>query len=98
MFTALCNEKYDSKILRSEIKDKLLKKGIQVQTPMEMKAKKTIFLRRLDRHVGQHSSQEIEEDIRRCNNWAKEVIVNKIKDYTHVLKLEFETLKKQIRH
>ena len=46
-----------SKILRSEIKNKLNKKGIEVQTPMELKAKKTIFLRRLDKHVGQHSSQ-----------------------------------------
>ena len=92
IYTALCAEKDVSKLLKPEIKDKLKKKGIEVQMPLEMKARSSVFLRRLDKHVGDHTKEELQEELRTQQEWAKDAIVIKIKDYSHVLKIEFPTI------
>ena len=92
VYTAVSSEKDGNRLLKPEIKNKLRQKGIEVQIPMEMKAKRTLFLRRLDRHVGEHSKEEIKAEIEKNQDWAGEVSVTKIKDYTHVLKIEFGTV------
>ena len=46
-------------------------------------------MRRLDKHVGEHSKEEIKAEIEKKQEWAKEVNVIKIKEYTHFLKVEF---------
>ena len=51
-----------------------------------MKARRKVFMRRLDKHVGGHTKEEIREEIEKNQEWPKEVIVTKIKEYTHVLK------------
>ena len=63
IYTALTTEKNGNKLLKQEIKNKLKLKGIEVQIPMEMKARRTIFMRRLDKHVGEHTKEEIKEEI-----------------------------------
>ena len=92
LFTALVVDKEANVLLRKDTREKLKKKGIEVQIPMEIKARKTVFLRRLDRHVGQHSKEQLEEEIKRNHQWAREVVVTKIRDYTHVVKVEFGTV------
>ena len=82
VYTAVTSEKNGNKLLKPEVKNKLKQKGIEVQIPMEMKAKRSLFLRRLDRHVGDHSKEEIKAEIEKNQEWAKEVSVTKIKDYT----------------
>ena len=51
-----------------------------------------IIFEKIGKHVGDHSKQEIKAEIEKKQEWAKEVSVIKIKDYTHVLKIEFSTL------
>ena len=51
-----------------------------VQTPMKLKARKTIFMGRLDRHVEQHSKDEIKREIEKNNEWDKYINVVKMKD------------------
>ena len=63
VYTALTSQKDGNKLLKTEIKNKLKQKGIEVQTPIEMKAKRTLFMRRLDKHVGDHSKEEIKAEI-----------------------------------
>ena len=63
VYTALTSEKDGNKLLKQETKNKLKQKGIEIQTPIEMKAKRTIFMRRLDKHVEEHSKEEIRAEI-----------------------------------
>ena len=58
-FTALCKERDANKMLKTETREKLRRKGIEVQVPMELKSKKTVFLRRLDKYVGQHTKEKL---------------------------------------
>ena len=50
VYVALCKEKDTFKLMRTDTKEKLKKEGIEVQTPIELKARRSIFMRRLDRH------------------------------------------------
>ena len=63
VYTALCTDKDANKLLKEETKNKLKRKGIDLQTPIELKARRTVFVRRVDRHVGSHSPEEIKEEI-----------------------------------
>ena len=54
------------------------KKGIEVQTHIELKARRSVFLRRLDRHVGIHRKDEIEKDLENQQEWVKGALVVKI--------------------
>ena len=65
VYTALCTEGNANNLLKPVNKEKLKKKGIEVQTPIELKARRTVFMRRLDRHVGQHTAEEIKTEIER---------------------------------
>ena len=60
--------------------------------PQKVRAKRTVFLRQLDRFVGSHTIEEIKGEIEDKNDWANNVTVTKIADYTHILKVEFETI------
>ena len=91
-FTGICRTTDANTLLKVETKNKLRKHGIEVQIPQEVRARRTVFLRQLDRFVGAHSAEEIKEEIEEKNDWAGNVVVTKIGDYTHILKIEFETL------
>ena len=56
-----------------------------------------MFVRRLDRHVGGHTREELKEEIESNHEWVRDVTVVKIKDYTHVMKLEFQTVEEADR-
>ena len=60
VFTALCTDKSANRLLKPESKTKLQKKGVKVQVPMELKAKRTVFMRRLDNVL---AKDEIKEEI-----------------------------------
>ena len=46
----------------------------------------------MDRDVGQYERDEIKVEIERCNEWANNITVIKIKNFTHVLKFEFQNV------
>ena len=96
-YNALCKERDAYKLLKNETKTQLRKSGIEVITPIEMKARRSVFVRRLDRHVGGHTGEEIKEELERKQEWIIDVGVIKIKDYTHVMKLKFQTVEEADR-
>ena len=78
-YVALCKEKDAYKLMKGETKVKLNKVGIEVLTPIELKARKSVFVRRLDRHVGSHTREELKEEIEKNHDWVRDVNVVKIK-------------------
>ena len=56
-------------------------------TPPDLRAKKTVFIRQIDRYAGTHSPDEIKDEIETKNRHIKLDSVQKIKDYTHIIKL-----------
>ena len=56
-------------------------------TPPDLRAKRTIFIRQIDRYAGSHSADEIKTDILNNNRDLKIDSIIKIKDYTHIIKL-----------
>ena len=54
-------------------------------------------MRRLDRHVGLHTKEEFKEELESNHEWVRDVSVVKIKDYAHVMKLEFQTVEEADR-
>lgn len=61
-----------------------------VLMPPELKAKRSVFVRKVDEVVGKQNAEDIKEEIERQNSWLKVDEVIKIKDYTHVFKLTCE--------
>ena len=72
-FTAICRTTEANTLLKTEMKNKLRKHGLEVQIPQEVRAKRTVFLRQLDRSVGAHSAEEIKEEVQDKNEWAGNV-------------------------
>ena len=42
--------------------------------------------------MGQHTEDEMEEEIMKPQEWVKTATVTKIRDYTYVAKVDFETV------
>ena len=57
--------------------------------PPEVRANRSVFVRRVMPHVGSRPANELKEEIEQQQDWAKINEITKIKDYTHVFKIEF---------
>jgi hypothetical protein len=95
-FVAICKDKKDAdKMLTTDSKKKLQDIGYDIVMPMDFRAKRTIFARQLDPHVGSNTSADLIKDIEARNLWAKVEDIIKFKDrttgldYTHVMKIIF---------
>lgn len=89
-FKAICrNEKDADRILQTDAIALFAGIGVSVILPPEIRAKRTIFVRNLDIHIGQHSQDELKQEIEEKNDWAKIEEVIKIKNFTHILKIRF---------
>ena len=61
--------------------------NIQPVIPPEQRSKRTIFIRQLDSHVGEHTPEQLKHEIEQQNPWIKLTEVIKIKQYTHLIKI-----------
>ena len=59
-------------------------------TPPHIKAKRTVFVNGLDKHVGQRTPDEIATEITKNHDSIRNITVHKIKTYTHIIKLVCE--------
>lgn len=84
------NDKEADKVLSSEAKKLFFNNGLVVVMPPEMKARRSVFVRKVDPYVGRHSAEEIKAEIERNQPSLRIEEVIKIKDYTHVFKIVFE--------
>ena len=67
--------------------DTFRKINITPVIPPEQRSKRTIFIRQLDSYAGQHSAEQIKQEIENKNTWIKLTEVIKIKQYTHLIKI-----------
>ena len=92
-FNAIVERQEDTDVILSAKGIELLKTlNLSVRIPPQVRAKRSLFLRRIDAFVGSHSPEEIKEELEAQNPWLKVREVFKIKDYTHVLKVECKEL------
>lgn len=93
-FKVLCrNEEDADKNLSNEASVELEKIGLQVMVPYEMKIKRSIFIKKLDHIFGEHSLEEIIDEIEKENKWSKITEITKIKNNTNILKIRFQDIK-----
>lgn len=71
----------------SKGKTELKKLKLETVTPPEIRAKRTLFIRGLDYTVGQRDAKDIETELTLRQPWLTDITVNKVKTYTHVIKL-----------
>ena len=62
--------------------------NLSPSTPPELRSKRTVFVRQLDRTIGSRPPAEILHEIESNNQWLKINKVAKIKEYTHIIKIE----------
>lgn len=85
----ILERKEDADKLLEEKGVALLKKhNLSVRVPPEIKARRSLFVRRVDSWVGAHTAEEIKQDLELNQPWLKIREIIKIKDYTHVFKIE----------
>ena len=88
-FNALLEKKEDADILLSERGITLLQSlNLSVKVPPEIRARRSLFIRQVDQSIGQKSPDEIKIELIKNHNWLKKCEVTKIKNYTHIFKLE----------
>jgi hypothetical protein len=75
------------KLTSPKAQDAFKKINLQPLVPPDLRAKRSVFVRQIDRFVGEKPALEIQEEIQRIQPWLKISEVVKIRDYTHVLKL-----------
>ena len=90
---------YQAYMEREEDLDKLLTKkaqnalkeiGLETKIPPKIKCQRSIICRQIDSYVGNHTAEEICQEINNQNkNKAVEII--KFRDHTHLFKIEFLT-------
>lgn len=88
-YKALCkNDDEVDKLLNIRAKEVFERNGVVVITPPEIKAKRSFFIRKLQEDVGKHTAEEFKCEIEDKNSWMAVSEVTKIKDFTHVVKVE----------
>ena len=87
MFTITTRETDGNKMMITDNQTKLQRKGIAISVPPEVKARRTIFARRILPHVGNKTAEELKTEIELQQHWAKINCVTKIKDYTHIIQI-----------
>lgn len=89
-FKAICRNSNDADVILSAKGSKEFEKiGLQVIMPPEVRAQRSVFIRQLDKQFGEHTPDQIKQEIEFHNEWIKIDEVVKIKDYHHVIKIRF---------
>lgn len=87
-FKVICrNDQEADKLLTNEAKKDFEHLGTQVIIPPELNAKKTIFIRRVDRRISDNTENEIKEEMERVNTWLKIEEVTKLNNFPNLLKI-----------
>ena len=68
--------------------DVLKRLNLVARISPEVRARRSLFLRRIDAYVGAHIVTEIKTKLEEQNKWLEVREVNKMKDYIHVFKIE----------
>ena len=92
-YNALIERKEDAETILTQKGIDLLKTmNLTVRVPPELRAKRSVFIRQVDQTVGSHSELEIETELEKNHEYLTGCKVIKIKDFTHIFKLECATV------
>lgn len=75
------------KLLTDKAITELAKINLQPVIPPDVRARRTIFVRQVDRIVGTKTADEIKTELETQQHWLRITEIIKIKDYTHVFKI-----------
>lgn len=81
------------KLLTDKAKTTLNNIGLDATLPPKVRAQRSIICRQLDVSVGENSAEDLKLDIDRRNPLLQVQEIVKLKNYTHVFKIEFKTTK-----
>lgn len=88
-YKALCkNDEEVDKLLSKDAENVFESKGLIVITPPEIRARRSFFIRKMDEDVGKHTAAQFGYEIEHKNPGISVAEVTKIRDYTHVIKIE----------
>ena len=88
-FNAILEREEDVDPLLSETGIQVLRSlNISARISPEVRAKRSLFLRRVDAYVGEHTAEELKIEFEAQNAWLKIREVFRMKDYNHVIKIE----------
>jgi len=77
---------YIDRLTSSKAIDTFKKINIEPVIPPELRAQRSVFVRRLDSYVGEHSAEDLKKELERNQEWLKCEVI-KIKHYTHLIKI-----------
>lgn len=93
-FVVVCPDEANVDLLISnKTMSTLNKNGFQIAIPPQLKAKKTIVLKSLDKRINKYTEEELKQDIEEKNAWAKVEEVVKFKNIPYMLKIRFQDIK-----
>ena len=78
------------KLLKTDVKEKLLAAGFEAQTPPEFTAQKTVIVKGVDSYIASFSEAELKDMIRTSTTPSKVVKVIKIPNVTRLMKVIFQ--------
>lgn len=82
-----------NKLMSDEAKNSLNQINLEAVDHPKLKAQRTLIFKRIDPHIGKRSAIEIENEIREKYDWVQIRQVIKIRDFTHMFKIEFNDAK-----
>ena len=89
-YNAVMEKKEDADVLLSpKRKETLAKLNLSATIPPEQRARRSIFVRQLDPSVGEKSASELAEELARNHTFIAEYVVIKMKECTHIMKIEY---------
>ena len=92
-YNILFKRKSDTdKILEYAATEVLRRINLSVKIPPEIKARRSLFCREIDLSVGEHSPEEIKNELQHKQPWLKIREIIKFKTYTHVFKIECDSV------
>ena len=79
-------------LLEVKARDTLKNIGLEAKLPPNVRARRSVVCRKIDSYVGTHSKEELKSEINKLNQHAQVEEIVKFGSYTHVFKIEFQTV------
>ena len=89
-FLIISSDDVIERLMTPSVKENLLKDNLEVVTPLEFQANRTIVLRNIDSIITTIDSDELKEDLEQRNDWLKVQEVIKIPTAPKILKIRTE--------
>lgn len=87
-YTVTVREDDGNRLIHPNMTEKLKQHNLEITIPPDIKAQRSILIRKVPEFVGRHSASELKTELQAQQDWLQIREVTKIKDYTHLFKVE----------